>query len=534
MSTLADDLRQGPSAFAARRKGGHLPVDQRGATLSQLFFAKVDLSGLDLSNAEFDGCTIGGVDFRGTSLEGAYLHDGRFERCDFRGAKFAGASLERIEFVDCTFDERLDVGQVELDEVSGFGAAPAPVEPEPLVEEPKFVAGHVAVNDVLERELEANPDDARRWLVYGDWLQSEGDVRGELITRHGKEGFDAFVREHAEVLFPGFADELRGGGQLPEVELEFRHGLIHGATLQALNRDRPVDLAALAHRVLEAPASRFLRRLSYGLLHDVQQYGERRNDYEPIVASLIREPKLARLTHLAFGVQDREPISDLNDGWPQLHGFGDLGALWAHVPHLETLEVKGSDGVLGDVHLPSLRSARFEFDNPEAEAVNEVLTARWPKLSRFELWELDDTNVEPLLETLRPLALTHLALPRLNAAHHLLTALLRSPLLPRLKVLDLHDSAFDASAVELLEKNIAKFRHLEQLVLTDAVDSTHDDQLARHAFVVLKEPVEPEISPEAFENEDGEWEAEEDDEPDEAFAPEAPNADLDIPDEHGD
>ncbi|MFT3711641.1 MAG: pentapeptide repeat-containing protein [Archangium sp.] len=531
---LHDELRRGPAAFNARRKAGEIPTDQSGATLSHLFFAKVDLSAFDLSNSEFDSCTVGGVDFRGASLEGAFLHDGRFEKCDFRGAKFDGASLERIEFVDCVFDELIDLASIELLEVSGFGSAPQPVEREALVEEPKFVAGRVAINETLERELEANPDDAARWLVYGDWLQSEGDVRGELITRHGKDGFDAFVKEHAEVLFPSFADELRGGGQHPEVELEFRHGLIHGATVRAPNRDRPVELGALAHRVLESPAARFMRRLSFGLNHNAGTYGVR-NDYEAVVASLVKEPKLARLTHLEFGVQDREPVYDVDDDRPALHGFGDLSALWPHVPHLETLKVKGDDGILGAMNLPSLRTAIFELDNPEAEAMNEVLVGRWPKLTHFELWELDDVNIEPLMETLRPLALTHLALPRLIATHQFLSVLLASPLLARLEVLDLHGALFSAATVELFEKNVAKFKHLKQMILTDAVDSTHDDVLARHSFVVLKEPVEPELSPEAVESDDfdsGEWET--DDLPEEPELPEAPNADLDIPDEHGD
>jgi len=81
MSTLADLLRNGSDAFNAKRENGALPSDFSGSTLSGLFFAQANFSGLDLSNVEIEHCTIGGVDFSDANLEGAYVHDTRFERC---------------------------------------------------------------------------------------------------------------------------------------------------------------------------------------------------------------------------------------------------------------------------------------------------------------------------------------------------------------------------------------------------------------------------------------------------------------------
>src|SRR5687767_3359435 len=37
-------------------------------------------------------------------------------------------------------------------------------------------------NPELEKRILANPDDAEAYLVYGDWLQSQGDPRGELVV----------------------------------------------------------------------------------------------------------------------------------------------------------------------------------------------------------------------------------------------------------------------------------------------------------------------------------------------------------------
>ncbi|MBL8916462.1 MAG: pentapeptide repeat-containing protein [Archangium sp.] len=539
--TLSEELRRGPRKFNARRKAGEIPLDQSGATLSHLFFAKADLSKLDLSNSEFEDCEVSDCDFRGASLEGAYVHGGRFERCDFRGARLSGATFEGVEFAECDFEGATGFDTLELLDTRGLGGKPATVSDQqtaPLAEEPKFVAGKVAVDEARERDIDAHPNDAARWLVYGDWLQSEGDVRGELVTRHGKPGFATFVQDHLESLFPSFADELRGGGQAPEVELEFRHGLVHGALLHALSRERPVKLGELAHRVLAAPACRFIRRLSFGLNHDVTHYGERQNDYAPVIESLIKEPKLQRLTHLEFGIQEREVVADEQYDREPLHSFGDLSELWPHVPHLEQLTVQGNGGTLGNLELPSLRVARFLTDNPDEQVVDEILAARWPKLEHFELWEFDsEFDLEALLHALSAVPLKHLALPGMMSTDRLFELLLAGSLLKKLKVLDVHDTPFSERSAAFLLRNVARFSHLERLDLSDSqFDVRRDDAVAKLPFVVLDRKralptVEQYEEPSDDEYDDG---PDDSDLPEEAMPPEAPNADLDIPDEHGD
>lgn len=97
---------------------------------------------------------------------------------------------------------------------------------------------------------------------------------------------------------------------MPELALEWRHGFVVGATLSALNRERAVNLGELAHRLLGLPVCRFLERLSFGLNHEVTHYGERVNDYAPVVNALIAEPNLARLRHLEFGLQEPDIDED--------------------------------------------------------------------------------------------------------------------------------------------------------------------------------------------------------------------------------
>lgn len=535
MTTLAKELQRGPEAFNARRKAGSIQVDQSGATLAQVFIARVDFSKLDLSNCEFEDCTVGACDFRGASLAGAYLHGSKFESCDFRGVTWDGASLEKVEFADCRFDEGRGFESVEQTAVEGFGSVTPPAVPEALAGAAVFTPGVFASNPTLERELFARPDDDARWLVYADWLQGEGDLRGELITRHRKgEGFTDFVNEHLEALFPSCADELRGGGNVPEVSLEWRHGFVYGATVGVHNRDRALLLHDVAHRVLESAPSHFVRRLSFGL---TSLTGE--NDYAPVIDALVKEKKLPQLMHLEFGLQDIDPDFDPYDGPPPFEGWGDLSALWAHVPHLRRLRVRGGGGQLGALHLPALTSVAIELDQQESDVVGEVIAARWPKLTSFELWNVDEVDLPALLEALSVLPLTHLGLPFSRNVERVVQLLAGSPLLKRLHVLDLHDSRLDSQGLSALMKHFDAFRHLKRLDLTNAADEHEVDVLRKRGdFVVLGEQRDlPIVETENFaEPNDDDWDSYslEEDLPEDDGPPPPPNADLDIPDEHGD
>ncbi|MFZ5440012.1 MAG: pentapeptide repeat-containing protein [Myxococcota bacterium] len=531
--TLAELLAAGTKQFNQHRRQRDFERSHAGATLAQLFFANADLSGLDLSNAEFDECTVSDSSFRGSDLSGAYLHGGRFERCDFRDVQLEGASFERVEFVECDFTGAKELGSVELLDVVGLGVLSAATPA--LAEEPRFIPGHVAVNEALERELEAHPEETQRWLVYGDWLQSEGDLRGELVVRQQRgDGFAAFVDDHVEQLFPGCADEVRGGGQNPELSPEWRHGFVHGVTLASLNRDRRVDLGELASRVLPLPVCRFLRRLSFGLTWSVFAGPGEANDYAPVVERLVREPLLSRITTLEFGLQERAIDPDYGEE-EALEPFGDLSALWAHVPWLRQLRVVGSEGALGELMLPELRELALEYDYADS-LVDEVIAARLPKLERLELCA-QRIDLEPLLHVLSSSRVTQLAFPRFPDAGRIFEALLDSPLLARLKVLDLRGAELRGTAFEVLRKNLRAFSHLQRLDLTDALDPHEEEALSRLGdFIVLKAPEDRRpLEDDGYGP--GDWD--DDDwftqpEPEEPLEPVAPNADLDIPDEFGD
>jgi uncharacterized protein (TIGR02996 family) len=76
-----------------------------------------------------------------------------------------------------------------------------------------------AIHLELEAEIRLRPDDAESYLVYADWLQQNGDPRGELITLQRQRELDlenkklrtaetALIARHGTYLMPALFGEL--------------------------------------------------------------------------------------------------------------------------------------------------------------------------------------------------------------------------------------------------------------------------------------------------------------------------------------
>src|SRR5215213_2800592 len=96
-------LKNGSTEWNRLRKAGKVPQDHTGATLTNLFSANADLSGLGLVGSEWEGCDLSKINFREADLSNAYFHGGRLLECDFRGTNLEGATFERMKLVRCDF-----------------------------------------------------------------------------------------------------------------------------------------------------------------------------------------------------------------------------------------------------------------------------------------------------------------------------------------------------------------------------------------------------------------------------------------------
>ena len=126
--TLDVILRSGSAAWNALRKSGTAPLDHTGATMTQLFCADADLSGVSLVGTELDNCELNGIDFRNADLTNAYFHHCRIRDCRFEAAKLANASFEKLRLVRCSFVgaeglDSLELEEADMDDVEGLEEA---------------------------------------------------------------------------------------------------------------------------------------------------------------------------------------------------------------------------------------------------------------------------------------------------------------------------------------------------------------------------------------------------------------------------
>jgi hypothetical protein len=149
----------------------------------------------------------------------------------------------------------------------------------------------------------------------------------------------------------------------------------------------------------------------------------------------------------------------------------DLSALFGAFPQLEELWVRGSEGLsFGTIRHDRLRALAVESGGLPAAVVREICASELPALEHLELWlgsavyDGDTTvaDLEPLLSGRLFPRLISLGLRDCEYADELAAAVVRSPLVRRLRVLDLSlGNLSDEGARALLE--LPAYAHLERL-----------------------------------------------------------------------
>jgi uncharacterized protein (TIGR02996 family) len=310
----------------------------------------------------------------------------------------------------------------------------------------------------LLEAIRADPDKPDPYLVYADWLQAQGDPRGELIVlQHGalaaktpleRARLDAAAAEllqrHEEQLL---GPELHAQRDL--LELRWQLGFIQGAGVgNPLPEDwkRPVLTALEA--LLRSPAARLLRELRLGWLAPP---GERwLVEYGPALALLRREPPRS-LEELELGAH-------INAGLASSASLGNLRKLPTALPRLRRLRMTGGAPRLDAADLQELEQLQLQVRMSPAKLVELICAGRRARLARlcisFSLLKLPKQSpgapLDLLLDGESLPALRELGLHELRPADALAGQLGESPLVRRLHRLDLSGSDLgDAGAAAL-------------------------------------------------------------------------------------
>ncbi|MFZ5441987.1 MAG: WGR domain-containing protein [Myxococcota bacterium] len=326
-------------------------------------------------------------------------------------------------------------------------------------DEPAAVEGRLTQHPEYERACLESPEDVAPWRIYADWLQEQGDVRGELaalfLGKQAPKGW-AFFKQHRDALL----------GEHSEQELydvEFDNGFV-----AALSMKRPYDggteLAELTRDVLGRPGARFVTRLRFGLA----SY-ESDNDWTDTLDAILASPVAAWLRRLEFNDYTYE---DCEISWTP---YGSVAALWKGLPRLEHLHVRsGQGGELGRIEHAQLKTFIRESGGLASAELEAIVAAKWPQLEHLEVWTgSGNYGAEATTDQLGPL-LRGEGLPRLKTlgivnselSTELLGELAASPLLPRLAVLDLSKGVFTDAEVDGWIRLAPKFRHLQRLDLS--------------------------------------------------------------------
>jgi uncharacterized protein (TIGR02996 family) len=324
----------------------------------------------------------------------------------------------------------------------------------------------------LEASIVVDLEDRARWAVYADWLQAQGDPRGEMLAfalaQKGETDPARFLekRRRMEEAFTRVAPTLLGEAfALREQVL----GVWRGPFLESVRLDWSTALERagksvewLAQAVLDAPASRLLKSFSLPHLH-AQDPG----DFTPVLQALHHRGP-ASLRALILGGPMTQPGAR--------HRFGDLQALPRAFPHLTWLELTDGLATLGLLEFPKL--THLSLRRMPQEQVLRVL--KGSPLPLLQAVTVTGTDWAPTLE-----ALGHQGRPQLRKlmlqaddVDGVLDWLSRASLLRQLEELELHGPYTEAGVERLLAVRGA-LKRLQRVTLAGGRTTSEFRRLAR-------------------------------------------------------
>ena len=363
-------------------------------------------------------------------------------------------------------------------------------------------------NPALEAGIFDDPSNDDAWQVYGDWLQSQQDVRGELISLMlqrkqasgaSKNKLEARIAEleteHRKSWLGGLAKHL-SHDKIDEVaKLEWWGCYILGASVG--NSDEDWDGASpdtILRALVKSPAAMFLAELSIGTTYDDDDW---RGVMGKNIQAITKAGKLEALTKLA--IADTQGYWDISST-----SVGDVGKVLPVAPRLRSLYVRGGEIELDQLHHDRLESVTLETGGLPRGTVRAVGQCQLPAATRLVVYfGSSDYGASGSISDLLPLfkgkgvpKLKHLGLCNAEFQDDIARELARSPLLAQLTHVDLSlGTMTDAGAQRILDAAKA-FAQLEGLDLSENFIS--DEMCARLKAALPQAQVSGQDSPSEY------------------------------------
>lgn len=350
-----------------------------------------------------------------------------------------------------------------------------------------------ARNKDLEAAILANPTDREAYSVFADWLQEQGDPRGELISLQlgYKDGqAKKLIDKHADYFLGDLAphqvvyDEggnnggshLRSSAQEKEWQKThtqaflWRNGFIYRVRLsydeyqdgrdEQEGEKADIDLASILTQVFAHPSGRYVVELAFNTNGEPNED----DDLQPLIDVIAKKapPTLRKIT---FG-DNVDQIS-----W---HHTGDLGKMWKAVPNLKTLEIESGNFSVGKMVAPNLERAIFITGGLGKATGKGIATADIPKIKHLEIYYGQDNyggdctikEVKPLLDRTDLKNLEYLGLKNSEFSDEIAKAVGAAKIVKQLKTLDLSLGVMTDEGAAHLAAAKDQLKHLQVLDLT--------------------------------------------------------------------
>jgi uncharacterized protein (TIGR02996 family) len=342
-----------------------------------------------------------------------------------------------------------------------------------------------ARNPELEKAIVANPFDKDAYAVLADWLQEQGDPRGELISLQlaGKDKpAQQLIDKEADYFLGPLAEHTKvhdeGGNnsishlRTKEQEKEWqktqgqaflwKNGFIYRIRLshnEYDDSDFDGSTAEILDAALRHPSGRFVVELAFMSNGDPNE-----ENLQSLIDVLAKKapPTVRKLT---FG-DNVDQIS-----W---HHTGNLGKLWKAVPNLQILEIETGEFDVGKMEAPNLERAVFITGGLSKACGKNIATAVMPKIKHLEVYYGTDNyggdctikEVRPLLDRTDLKNLEYLGVKNSEFGNDIAKAVVDAKIVKGLKTLDLSMSTITDEGAAALAAGKAALAHLECLDLT--------------------------------------------------------------------
>jgi uncharacterized protein (TIGR02996 family) len=347
-----------------------------------------------------------------------------------------------------------------------------------------------ARNKDLEAAILANPTDREAYTVFADWLQEQGDPRGELISLQlgYKEGqAKKLIEKHADYFLGPLAahqtvyddggnnggTHLRTSAQDKEWQKTqgqaflWRNGYIYRVRLSYNEYGLPDgvgtfdgELSKILEQVFTHPSGRYVVELSFN------SNGEpiEDDDLQPLI-DVIAKKAPTTIRKITFG-DNVDQIS-----W---HNTGNLGKMWKAVPNLKTFEIESGVFEVGKLEAPNLERAIFITGGLSKSSGKSIATASIPKIRHLEIYYGQDNyggnctikEVKPLLDRTDLKHLEYLGLKNSEFSDEIAKAVGSAKIVKQLKTLDLSLGVMTDEGAAHLAAAKDQLKHLETLDLT--------------------------------------------------------------------